>query len=165
MINLNDMNPALAEKFGNRVRVRVCGLLFNDNHILLVRHHGIGKENYMWIPPGGGVHFGERLEDALKREFLEETGMEIQAGRLMTIHEYVEPPLHAIEFFFLVTASPHQTPTIGKDPELKEKQIIKDVKYVTFDELSIMPGRIKHQILENIDTAEALLNLERHFKF
>jgi 8-oxo-dGTP diphosphatase len=159
------MNAELSQKFGNRIRVRVCGLLFDEERLLLVRHHGIGAENILWLPPGGGVEFGERMEDALIREFKEETGMKIQVNRLLTMHEYIESPLHAIEFFFLVTADPHQRPAKGTDPELKEKQIIQEVKYVTFNELAVMPGRIKHQILENIDSAKALLNLERHFKF
>ncbi|MCA6073891.1 NUDIX domain-containing protein [Fulvivirga sedimenti] len=159
------MNPELSQKFGNRIRVRVCGLLFDDERLLLVRHSGIGQENILWIPPGGGVDFGERLEDALIREFEEETGMRISVDRLLTMHEYIEPPLHAIEFFFLVTANPHQIPAKGTDPELKEKQIIQEVKYVTFKELAVMPGRFKHQILRKIDSAGALLNLERHFKF
>ncbi|HUD44605.1 MAG TPA: NUDIX hydrolase [Patescibacteria group bacterium] len=36
-----------------------------------------------WELPGGKVDFGETMEEALKREFLEETGREIEVVKLL----------------------------------------------------------------------------------
>ncbi len=158
------MNEDIKKKFGNRIRIRVCGILIRDDKILLARHSGIGKKGSMLIPPGGGVEFGESLTKALRREFLEETGLTVDVGEFLTLHEYIEPPLHAIEFFFLVTAENNQMPHKGTDPELKENQIIENVKFVTFDELRIMNSVYKHQILHDVSDLQGLLNLKGRFK-
>jgi len=158
------MNDTIASEFGNRIRLRVCGILFKEDAILLAEHSGIGEKGRLLIPPGGGVEFGESVQDALKREFLEETGIRIRVDELLTIHEYIEPPLHAVEFFFLVTAESRQQPHTGYDPELKENQIIQNVNFVTFEKLRIMDSRNKHQILREIRDKKGLLNLKGRFK-
>lgn len=49
--------------------------------ILLVKtyHHG-------WVYPGGQVEAGENLIDALKREVHEESGIEVEVGRLIGVY-------------------------------------------------------------------------------
>ena len=159
------MNLEIKETFGNRIRLRVCGILLRDDAILLAEHHGIGPAGTLWIPPGGGVETGESLRQALVREFLEETGIHVKVERLLTINEFISMPLHAIEFFFIVTADNALKPVKGSDPELKENQILGQVKFVTFNELSVMEDETKHQILRGIDSEKALLNLDGDFKF
>src|SRR5690554_3734995 len=88
--------------YGNNVRVRSCGICVKDDAILLVRHHGLGNKGTLWIPPGGGVELGERAIDALRREFREETGLNIEVGSFLFVNEFIESPLHAIELFFEV---------------------------------------------------------------
>jgi len=54
-------------------RVSVRGVMMKDNKFLLGRHGDDGTcETF-----GGGLDFGEELQNALKREILEETGCEI----------------------------------------------------------------------------------------
>ena len=55
-------------------RIRVSALLHWGDRILLCRHEKPGKE--YWLLPGGGVNSGESLVDALRRELLEEVGIE-----------------------------------------------------------------------------------------
>jgi 8-oxo-dGTP diphosphatase len=49
-----------------------------------------------------GLQYGESVNEALKREFLEETQTEITIGEMLFVNEFLEPPLHAIELFFKV---------------------------------------------------------------
>lgn len=125
--------------YSNRVRVRVNGLLVENRKLLLVKIHQLTLKDHIWMPPGGGVDFGESLEDALKREFIEETGVEIQIGTLRYIHEFIKPPLHALEFYYDCKKVGGAL-KLGHDPELiGKKQILEDVRFMKLDELDELP--------------------------
>ncbi|GCE45315.1 8-oxo-dGTP diphosphatase [Thermosporothrix hazakensis] len=53
----------------------VFGLARRDGSFLLVRHRG--DERLSWWLPGGVVEPGEPLQEALRRELLEETGLQL----------------------------------------------------------------------------------------
>jgi 8-oxo-dGTP diphosphatase len=55
-------------------RIRVCAILRRESRILLIRQEKRGQG--YWMLPGGGVHYGETLTDALQRELTEECGIE-----------------------------------------------------------------------------------------
>ena len=55
----------------------VAGVAIKDNKVLLARHtYGNGKG--MLIIPGGYVNYGETPQQALKREYMEETKIEVE---------------------------------------------------------------------------------------
>ena len=61
--------------------VAVGGIVINDmDEILMVKHWRQG-----WVFPGGMVEVGENLFDGLKREVMEETGVEIEVGELFCL--------------------------------------------------------------------------------
>ncbi len=57
--------------------VRVYGILINDNGEVLISDERTENVSFTKFP-GGGLEYGEGLLDALKREYMEETGMEIE---------------------------------------------------------------------------------------
>lgn len=59
--------------------VRVYGILIDDQQRLLVSDEFI-RGNYFTKLPGGGLEIGEGTRDCLKREFMEETGLDITVG-------------------------------------------------------------------------------------
>lgn len=59
--------------------VRVYGALICENHILL-SDETIKDFSFTKLP-GGGLEFGEGTPDCLKREFREETGLDVEVVR------------------------------------------------------------------------------------
>jgi 8-oxo-dGTP diphosphatase len=139
------VTSSAVEKFGNRIRVRVCGLCFRADELLLVNHKGLYKHDF-WTPPGGGLEFGETAQNALKREFLEECGLKVSVGEFLFSCEFVHPPLHAIELFFDV--STRDTPRLGIDPEMGEHQMLNDLRFWSREALADLPPAHGHGIFK-----------------
>ena len=152
------------QTYGNKLRVRVCGFLVKDNCLLMVKHKNLGPENELWIPPGGGLNFSESLEESLEREFIEETGLVIQVRDFLFIHEFISPPLHAIEIFFKVELVEGSI-KIGSDPDLAvAHQIINEVRFLSFSKIISKGLKKIHQIFRYCNSVEELLSLKGHFK-
>lgn len=137
------MDSQIENIYGHRVRVRVCGLCWEQENLLLINHHGLSDKQF-WAPPGGGVEFGESLEGALRREFMEETGLTVTPGPFRFGCEYINKPLHAIELYFDV----HQIGGLlktGQDPELP---IIRDVRFVNPADIAHIEGNQLHGIFK-----------------
>jgi 8-oxo-dGTP diphosphatase len=140
------MSQWVSQSYGGRVRLRAAGVLIENDEILLVKMLGLGKEGVFWAPPGGGIEFGESIAAGLIREFKEETGLEVEVGLLVCVHEYIEPPLHAVELFYSVRRVGGQL-TLGKDPET-EKQLIAELCFLSKQQVLKIPTSQRHPKLD-----------------
>lgn len=121
--------------YKNRTRIRVNGLLIEDDAILLAQIKSPVTNQLIWMPPGGGLQLSEEIAACLRREFEEETGLHITRGPLIAINELVKPPFHAVELYFKVQKSGGEL-TLGGDPEhADDEQLIKDLRWIPLDEL------------------------------
>jgi 8-oxo-dGTP diphosphatase len=127
------MTTEIINQYGNQLRIRVCGICLQDGKILLINHSGLNESNEFWSPPGGGLQFGETIEECLKREFLEETNTTISVGKFLIVNEFIKETLHAIELFYEVKIESGNVKK-GYDPEMKD-QIIKDIQWLSFEEI------------------------------
>jgi 8-oxo-dGTP diphosphatase len=149
--------------FNDKLRVRVCGICLQNNALLLVRHHGLYADRDYWVPPGGGLIFGESIKNCLKREFAEETCLEINVGRFLFLNEFLQPPLHALELFFEVELIGGELKQ-GTDPELGEKeQLIAEVVFKTLPELNNIPLNQKHSFLHELVNFDDIFIPENRF--
>jgi 8-oxo-dGTP diphosphatase len=153
------MNNAVKQQYGNYLRVRVCGVCIENDHILMVGHTGVREGVVFWCPPGGGVNYGENSRQALVREFKEETGLDIEVGQLLFVHEHLHEPLHAIELFFEVKILGGKM-TLGYDPEMTDdQQIIHDLQWLDWHEIEKKIPKEVHQAFgfcENLSQLRAL---------
>lgn len=62
----------------------VAGVVIRENKVLLARHT-YGGGNGKLIIPGGYVNIGETPQDALRREYMEETGVEVEPENIIGI--------------------------------------------------------------------------------
>lgn len=143
--------------YGNRVRVRVCGLLVQDDTLLMVNHQGIGSGDVFWAPPGGGLEFEETAIEGVQREFLEETGLAVVVKEFLFVHEFKSASLHGVELFFAVEKIAGKMAK-GSDPEL-EKQIITEVAFMSMEEIKSLPGDSVHGLFRKCDTLGDVLGL------
>jgi len=85
-------------------RVAVRGIIFKDGKLLCQKLTAYRRNNRdFWCTPGGGLDMGELLEDGLRREMIEETGIEPKIGRLLFMQQFTEDgKKEQMEFFFLI---------------------------------------------------------------
>jgi 8-oxo-dGTP diphosphatase len=68
----------------------VGALIFEDGKILLVERAKEPLKGY-WSIPGGIVETGEKLEEAIRREVAEETGLDVEPYAMFEIFERIIP--------------------------------------------------------------------------
>jgi 8-oxo-dGTP diphosphatase len=145
------ISEELSKVYGNKIRVRVCGVLTFEDKILLVNHTGLNSDNVFWNFPGGGVEQGERIKEALIREFKEETNIDISIEKMGLMNQIINKPLHGIELYFKVNAAVFNE-RLGFDPELN---VLSDIKWFSKEEIHNLPKNHKPNFLSNLNTLNA----------
>lgn len=81
----------------------VIGVIKKKGKFLLTKRQSPKKEWNKWQFPGGGLEFGERLIEGLKREVREEVGIDIKIKQFLPVIEIVrqKDSFHGIFFVFL----------------------------------------------------------------
>jgi 8-oxo-dGTP diphosphatase len=92
-------------------------LVVHDGQVLLTRVTG----SELWTLPGGGIDHGEHPDDAVRRETLEETGLELMNLRLVDVDSSrftgrspraVTEDFHGVRLLYQGTVSSQQTPAV-----------------------------------------------------
>jgi ADP-ribose pyrophosphatase YjhB (NUDIX family) len=88
-----------------RYVVGVTGIVLNARgEVLLARH--VFRDRIAWGLPGGAIHYGERLEDAVHREIVEETGVSVQVGPMLQVTLHPDWPNLTCHFLCTVEGTP-----------------------------------------------------------
>lgn len=92
---------AAAREVPDAPRVGVGAVILDGERVLLARRGrdpGRGK----WSIPGGLVHLGERLEDAVVREVEEETGLRVRVLDLCGVIDRVVREQDAVRYHYVI---------------------------------------------------------------
>ncbi|MDX3929145.1 MAG: NUDIX hydrolase [Shinella sp.] len=85
-----------------RFNYRIAGLGFRDGHVLVHR----ATHEAFWSFPGGRAEIGETSAETLRREMVEELGVEVAVGRLLWVVEnffhYEKRDYHELGFYYLM---------------------------------------------------------------
>ena len=114
-----------------RPRVRVAGILIEDDRILLIEHTKNNRK--YWLVPGGGVDWGESAAEALIREFKEETSLDIEVEKFLFISETIAPDRqkHVINLYFKIKKVENSSNIM----KLGEEKILTDLRFIPEDEI------------------------------
>lgn len=75
------------------IGVGTGAIIFNDNGKVFLAKRGLKARNEKgkWDFPGGSVEFGEKIEDAIKREINEEFGIDIEIIDFLEVCNHILP--------------------------------------------------------------------------
>jgi len=75
-------------EYPERPLVGVGGVVISGGRALLIRRGGPPLEG-QWSIPGGMLEVGETLGEGVRRELLEETGIQVRVGELIEVFERI----------------------------------------------------------------------------
>lgn len=98
----------------SHIRVLALAVLLWRDHLLCAEGFDTAKRQTFFRPLGGGIDFGERAEDAVRRELHEELGMTVEVRELLGVGEnlftYQGHPGHEIVFEYICVPAPGHQP-------------------------------------------------------
>ena len=98
------------------IGVSVGAVIFNEKKqlFLTLRSKNATNERGFWEIPGGKVHFGETLQDAIKREIKEEHGIDIILLKQLPASNHFIPDekQHWVPTSFIAKIKDNQEPKI-----------------------------------------------------
>ena len=141
----------IREKMNQRVRA----IIIESGKVLLINR--IKERKSYWVIPGGGVEIGENHEQAIKRECLEELGIQVRIGKLFLQRMADKLEIQGQqEFFYLCEfisgevgtgQGPEFQPGTGNECEFKASWI--DIKSI--HNLDLRPHEVRDAIIVFIE--------------
>lgn len=112
-------------------RIIVLAAIEHDGKYLLTLQSKKARHGGLWGFPGGNLEYDEtKLANTLKREIIEEVGLEIEIQGLIGIHIEIEDDLQLVFFYFKAKKI---------DGKEKTSAEISDFRWLTLKELKEFP--------------------------
>ena len=132
------------------VRTSTKAIIIQNDALLVIVGKGETGEEYYYLPGGGQEKF-ETLEQALKRECLEEIDAKVIVGDILFVRDYIarnhefaafDPEVHQLDLFFECSLEPGEIPKNGSNPDTTQQ----GVYWLALTELEhskLYPGELK----------------------
>ncbi|MGV8172036.1 MAG: NUDIX domain-containing protein [Candidatus Woesearchaeota archaeon] len=126
--------------------VRVSGIIFFDDKLVLVKHQTAKYEEY-YLLPGGGLEHGESIEECVIREVKEECGLDVKIDTLGYYKSVYTDEDDTLDLIFICTIAG------GKLENLDPDKKVKSIELIGFEEelrrLNFHPKQLKDLIFRN----------------
>lgn len=138
------------------IRNSAKAVIIRDQKLLVIKNTTDGQNWY--ILPGGGQDHGESLEDALKRECMEEASIQVEVGDILFVRDYIsrnhefaetENDAHQVEFMFQCTIAQDVQPEMG-DVIDQWQTGVKWLPLHRLSEFDLYPSVLKEALSEGI---------------
>ena len=145
------------------LNIRAGAIIMKNGKLLMVGNN----KSYLYSV-GGRVKFGETAEEAVVREVLEETGVQMEIDRLGFVHEnyfYGDMPsnlnklIYEISFFFYMKVPDDFAPVSESFMEGSSEERL--VWVSLDDEIKIYPEFFRTELKNPTDTVKYFVNDER----
>lgn len=131
------------------------GFIFADGKLLCVKlsdYNEVIKADY-WCLPGGGLEFGESLQEGVARELYEELGVQAKVGNLLYVQQFTSDGEEHLEFFFHIT-NPEDFVDFDLSQTSHGVEEIKELEFVDPKSSYILPRFLSEaNIAEDISSA------------
>ncbi|GAC1620795.1 MAG: hypothetical protein NVS4B11_13310 [Ktedonobacteraceae bacterium] len=144
------------------IRLGARAVIVRNNQLLLVKCNDADVGVHYNLP-GGGVEDNELLEDAVRREVLEETCTRVGVGRVLFVFEYIpthhryqQGVRHSVQVIFECKLQEHSEARIPDIPDTHQIGVV----WVPLSNLShiLLLPQIREQLI-------AALNDDKHYPF
>ena len=141
-------------------RINVRGIIFKDGKVFAQQlTPGIdGQARNYWCTPGGGLEENEPLIDGVRREILEETGVDAKIGKLLFVEQFRDSyNRENLEFFFHIeNADDFENIDLSKTSHGVEE--IRNFDFINPKENDLKPDFLKDiDFQDYIDNAKTVL--------
>ena len=132
------------------VRTSTKAIIIQDEALLVIVGKGETGEEFYYLPGGGQEKF-ETLEQALKRECLEEIDARVIVGDILFVRDYIarnhefaafDPNFHQLDLFFECSLEPGETPQNGSSPDSTQQGVMW-LKLIDLETAKLYPQELK----------------------
>ncbi|MBR5467115.1 MAG: 8-oxo-dGTP diphosphatase MutT [Bacteroidaceae bacterium] len=114
----------------------VAAIILDEEKRILATQRGYGEYEGWWEFPGGKIEPGEGPEVALRREIMEELGVEIAVENLLCTVEYDYPKFHLSMLCFMCRIS-------NGEIDLREHKSAQWLSKETLDDVEWLPADVE----------------------
>ncbi|MGH9455395.1 MAG: NUDIX hydrolase [Terriglobia bacterium] len=110
--------------------VGVGGVVIHDGTVLLIRR-GTEPLKGEWSLPGGMLELGERLEDGVRRELSEETGLNVEPVEVVEVFDRIVSESDRVRYHYVIV----DYLCVLKDGTLRPSSDVLDARWVRRENL------------------------------
>ena len=114
----------------------VAAIILDEEKRILATQRGYGEYEGWWEFPGGKIEPGEGPEVALRREIMEELGVEIEVENLLCTVEYDYPKFHLSMLCYMCRIS-------NGEIDLREHKSAQWLTKETLDDVEWLPADVE----------------------